>query len=133
MILQRFAIESHIAPNGALFICDDASLGFQIRRVFFIAAEVGAVRGKHAHRRQRQVLMCAAGSILVEAVLPDGSRESVLLSQGYGVEVNPLVWTTQEFCAPDSVLVVICDDTFDESDYIRSFEEFLEVSGRIAR
>lgn len=125
--MKRIEFESYLAPNGTLFVCDNRSAGFEIRRVFFVSAESGSIRGQHAHRHQTQLLACVSGSVLVEAVLPDGTEESVLLEQGFAVVVNPMIWTTQLFRTPNSVLLVLCDDYFDESDYVRTFAEFLDV------
>lgn len=42
-----------------------------------------------------------------------------------------MIWATQRYTEPDSQLLVICDQNFDEVDYIRDFEEFMSLAAKI--
>jgi hypothetical protein len=39
-----------------------------------------------------------------------------------------MVWGEQKFLTDDAVLLVFASNEFDESDYLRDFNEFLELS-----
>jgi dTDP-4-dehydrorhamnose 3,5-epimerase-like enzyme len=72
------------------------------------------------------MLICVHGEINI--ILDDGlNKEEFRLSNpNYAVIVPPGVWRTMEWLKKDSVLLVLASDYYDESDYIRSYEEFTE-------
>ncbi len=58
-------------------------------------------------------------------------REELLLdSPDVGVHLPPMVWGTQYKYTQDAVLLVFASDYYDASDYIRSYENFLEIVKR---
>lgn len=94
---------------------------FEIRRVYYIhGAPAGVLRGGHAHRDLKQLLVCIAGA--VEVVLDDGSgrRSCVLDVPSKGLLVEGLVWRDMRWLEEGSVLMVAASDYYDEADYIRS-------------
>jgi hypothetical protein len=104
------------------------------RRVFFVSDVPGReVRGEHAHRRCRQFLVCAHGSLSV--IVDDGrQRKEVLLeSPAIGLYLPQLVWSVQYRFSPDATLAVLASDPYDPDDYIRDYEEFLEMVGASSR
>lgn len=101
-------------------------LPFPPQRVFFIHKVPNkSVRGEHAHRMCIQVLVAIAGSVHV--VLDDSrQREEYLLqSSSRGLLIPPGIWASQYRYSHDSVLVVFASHDYDESDYIRDYDEFL--------
>src|SRR6185295_19080659 len=88
-------------PNGILAVFEGAAgaatVPFSITRVFTVFANKGAVRGKHAHYRCTQLLVCLSGAILVTCFDGTNTKEVVLESSGEGVLIPPRVWATQEY------------------------------------
>jgi acetyltransferase-like isoleucine patch superfamily enzyme/dTDP-4-dehydrorhamnose 3,5-epimerase-like enzyme len=106
----------------------DKHLPFQAQRMFMIFDVPSKdVRGEHAHREANQFLICARGSCAV--VLDDGSaREQVILnSPTVGLHIPPMVWSVQYKYSEDALLVVLADDIYRPEDYIRDYDEFLQV------
>jgi dTDP-4-dehydrorhamnose 3,5-epimerase-like enzyme len=98
---------------------------FEIKRVYYIVSPVkGLPRGKHAHKKTKQILFCIKGS--VRMVLDDGRRkgEIVLVSPEKGIILDPLVWHEMLDMNEDTVLLVLASEKYDSADYIRSYEEF---------
>ena len=64
----------------------------------------------------------------MEVCCNDGSSTSlyVLDKPNFGLLVLPRVWAEQTYLCDDSVLTVLCDKPYDESDYIRDYQDFLE-------
>ena len=93
---------------------------------FFMVFDVPAdeVRGKHAHHRCRQFLLCPRGSVAV--VVDDGrSREEIVLDRpDIGVFIPPMVWGEQHKYSPDALLLVFASDFYDPDDYIRDYGQF---------
>jgi len=103
-------------------------LPFQPKR-YFIVFDVSSkeVRGEHAHRELHQFLVCVKGSCSV--VVDDGnSRVEVRLEQpNIGLYIPPLVWGIQYRYSPDAILLVLASDVYRAEDYIRDYDEFLNV------
>src|SRR5512132_2038409 len=105
----------------------DAHLPFIPRR-FFLVFDVpaGETRGRHAHHRVTQALVCTSGRVVV--AVDDGQRrdEIMLDSPARALVVPPLVWATQTFAA-GAVLLVLCSESYDGDEYIRSYDEFIDL------
>ena len=104
------------------------SVPFDIKRVYCISgSKEGVSRGFHAHRNLKQVAVCVMGSC--RFVLDNGKqREEVVLDKStIGLLINDLTWREMYDFSPDCVLVVLANEHYDESDYIRDYQEFLKA------
>ena len=86
----------------------------------------GVVRGYHAHKTLQQILVCIHGSCKIR--LDNGKEKKVVpLEKPYeGLYVSNSMWREMFDFSPDAVLMVLASDFYDESDYIRNYDEFLE-------
>jgi dTDP-4-dehydrorhamnose 3,5-epimerase-like enzyme len=101
---------------------------FDVKRVYYIfGTKPGVSRGFHAHRALQQVAVCVTGKCRM--VLDDGhQREEVWLdSPTKGLLIGDLVWREMHDFSPDCVLLVLASEFYNESDYLRSYEEFKKV------
>ncbi|MTJ00725.1 MAG: WxcM-like domain-containing protein [Marinobacter adhaerens] len=104
------------------------SVPFPIKRVYYMfGCGVSVSRGYHAHRALQQVAICVAGSCIIR--LDDGREKAdvILDSPHRGLLIGGMVWREMHEFSPDCVLLVLADQHYDELDYIRSYDEFLEV------
>jgi acetyltransferase-like isoleucine patch superfamily enzyme/dTDP-4-dehydrorhamnose 3,5-epimerase-like enzyme len=118
----------HDLRGNLTFGQHDLHLPFVPRRYFVIFDVPGKeIRGEHAHRKLRQFLVCLRGAVRV--MVDDGKeRDEVVLDRpDLGLYVPPLVWAAQFHYTADAVLLVLASDPYDPADYIRSYEEFLQV------
>jgi acetyltransferase-like isoleucine patch superfamily enzyme/dTDP-4-dehydrorhamnose 3,5-epimerase-like enzyme len=117
-------------PRGSLVVADFLSdLPFVPKRYFLVCdVPQNAVRGEHAHRACHQFLVCVSGFVSVH--IDDGQRRSqVLLNRDdLGLHVPPLVWGTQYRYSPGAVLMVLASHSYDATDYIRDYREFLAIT-----
>jgi dTDP-4-dehydrorhamnose 3,5-epimerase-like enzyme len=107
---------------------------FPIARTFHVYdVPEGVVRGVHAHRTLEQAVFCVAGSM--DITVDDGteSRTIVLDSPRTGLYLPPMVWHRLDGFSPGAVYVVLTSAQFDESDYIRDYDEYLAATGSAAR
>lgn len=103
---------------------------FVIKRVFSIAGvPAGGTRADHAHRRCTQLHVCVTGQVTMRLTDGTGRRQVTLRPDGVGALVPPFVWSSLVFDHADTALIVICDELYDESDYIRNWREFLRLKG----
>ena len=109
-------------------------LPFVPKRYFVIwGVPTTHVRGEHAHRQLHQFLVCLQGSCHV--VLDDGSaREEVVLdSPTTGLHLPPMVWAAQYKYSPNAMLLVVASETYDPSDYVRDYDEYVSLRTREPR
>jgi hypothetical protein len=102
---------------------------FDIKRVYYLYdVPGGSDRGAHAHRRLHQFILAMSGSF--DIVLSDGNSERRfhLNRSYYGLYVCPMMWRTLDNFSSGSVCMVLASEPFDESDYIRSHTEFIQVA-----
>lgn len=100
---------------------------FDIKRVYYIFdTKKGVERGFHAHLNLKQVCIAVKGSCTF--VLDDGKRrEEIRLDRpNKGLFIEGLIWHEMKDFSPDCVLLVIASEHYDESDYIRDYDKFLE-------
>ncbi|AGA79059.1 sugar 3,4-ketoisomerase [Echinicola vietnamensis] len=111
--------------SGKLNYWEQSQLPFEVRRAFWITeVPAGGIRGVHAHKSDNQLTVCLQGSVSVALEDLEGNRyEFMLQSTKEALYLPRLVWSSFTFTA-DSVLLVLSESDFDESDYIRNKEEF---------
>lgn len=103
-------------------------LPFDVKRTFwtFYTPE-SIVRGRHAHFKTEQILIAMAGRIIVNTEMPDGEILTYNLEKpNIGLYVPPHCWHTMQY-SHSSVQLVFASTSYDESDYIRSYDKFKEV------
>lgn len=102
---------------------------FDIKRVYYIFDNVAGVeRGFHAHHNLKQVVICMHGECTF--VLDNGKvREEVVLnSKNKALYIEDFIWREMKNFSPGTVLVVLASEYYDESDYIRNYEDFKRIS-----
>jgi hypothetical protein len=100
---------------------------FAIARLFVLRAPEGAERGKHAHKRCSQFMICSNGA--VDVVLDDGAVKKTfrLDRSNHALLVPPMIWNTVMFRAPHTVVSVLCDRPYEADDYVRDYQQFLRM------
>ena len=102
---------------------------FGVKRVYYVFdTKPGVSRGFHAHHALRQFLVAVSGSCTL--ALDDGnSRDEVLLDNpALGLQIDGLVWREMRDFSPNCVLMVLADAPYDETDYIRDYDEFVAAA-----
>lgn len=105
----------------------EKTVPFEIKRVYYIfATQQGVARGFHAHHNLKQVAVCVTGKCRM--ILDNGKarEEAWLDSPTKGLLIGDLVWREMHDFSEDCVLLVLASEHYDESDYIRNYDEFLE-------
>ena len=104
---------------------------FEIQRVYYIYDTLPEQeRGKHAHRSLEQIIIAIDGSC--QFVLDDGhERQEIWLnSPAKGLYIGPNMWREMRHFSYGCKLMVLASQHYNESEYIRDYEEFLkEVRG----
>ena len=105
------------------------NIPFDIKRAYYLTDTVtGISRGFHAHRQLEQIAICVSGRCRM--LMDDGvSREEVWLdAPDKAIRISRMIWHEMHDFSSDCVLLVLASDHYDESDYIRSYPDFLELT-----
>ncbi|WP_041208324.1 sugar 3,4-ketoisomerase [Aeromonas jandaei] len=100
---------------------------FDISRVYYLYdTKQGVARGFHAHKKLKQLAVCIKGSC--RFVMDDGAnkQEVVLSTPDKGLFIDAMQWHEMYDFSDDCVLMVLANQPYDESDYIRDYNCFLE-------
>lgn len=99
---------------------------FDVKRVFYIyGTQEGVPRGNHSHYKTKQFLVAVNGSCKVTLDNGLGNKETFHLNRpNLGLFQDALIWGTMHDFSSDCVLMVLADKYYDESDYIRDYDEF---------
>ena len=116
-------------PRGNLtFVENSRHVPFEIKRVFFLYdIPTAADRGAHAHKKLEQVIICLSGSF--DVALDNGKeKERIHLNRPWhGLYVPPMVWASEINFDPGSVCLVLASDLYDEAEYYRNYNEFIQA------
>lgn len=112
--------------GGLVAIESNQSIPFEIKRLYYIFNTTNQSRGFHAHIDLKQIAVCAKGSC--RFILDNGhTREEVTLnSPTQGLYIDALTWREMHDFSEDCVLLVLASEHYDESDYIRDYQDFLK-------
>jgi dTDP-4-dehydrorhamnose 3,5-epimerase-like enzyme len=128
VIKQVFQL--HGDERGQLVALEEfKEIPFRIKRVYYVYnTQKGVIRGCHAHKFLQQVLICIHGSCKIR--LDNGQEKRVIfLEKPYeGLYVSNAIWREMFDFSPDAVLLVLASELYDESDYIKNYDEFLDYT-----
>ncbi|MFN9710142.1 MAG: sugar 3,4-ketoisomerase [Bacteroidota bacterium] len=132
-INQPFIIE--FPANGSLelgylTIAEELKfVPFLIKRVFWAYYTPDSiVRGRHAHYETEMVLVAVAGTIIVTTEMPGHEPQVFRLDKpDKGIYLPKLCWHTMQY-SHNSVQLVLASTIYTEKDYIRSYEQFKQLT-----
>ena len=115
--------------RGKLVVIEGGqAIPFEIKRVFYIYdSDRTVVRGQHANRESEFVLINVAGESKVR--ITDGEEEIIveLNRPMTGVYIPKMIWKDMYDFSNDSVLLVLASTHYDGKEYIRNYDEYLEI------
>lgn len=118
----------HGDERGSLIALEALSkeVPFEVKRVYYIfGVNDNSVRGKHAHYKLKQLLICVNGS--VDIMAEDGKDKEIfhLDRANRGLYIEGFIWREMKNFSKDTVLVVLASEHYIEADYVRDYEKFL--------
>jgi dTDP-4-dehydrorhamnose 3,5-epimerase-like enzyme len=122
--LINFPVVEDVRGNLA-FIQNDI-LPFEFKRIYYLFdVPSTSFRGGHSHINQHEILIALSGSF--EVVLDNGlEKNKILLNKpNVGLLINTGIWRELQNFSSGAVCLVLASDVFEESDYIRDYDEFL--------
>jgi len=116
------------AKGNLSFIEGGEHIPFDIKRAYYLYdVPGGSERGSHAHKGLHQFIVAMSGSF--DVVLDDGKKQKRfhLNRSYYGLYVCPMMWRLLDNFSSGAVCMVLASERYNEADYIRDYEEFLDT------
>lgn len=132
MNVKILPLQPHGDERGSLVALEEGkNIPFQVKRVYYMFnTKSGVRRGFHAHKTLKQVAIAVRGSC--RFLLDDGQErvEVMLDNPAQGLVIESFMWREMYDFSEDCVLMVLADQLYDESDYIRDYSQFIEVANK---
>lgn len=131
--IQIIEIPKITAPDGRgnLSVVEKETLPYKIKRVYYLYdVPSNSTRGGHAHKELQQCLIALSGSFIV--VVDDGKeRKEILLNRpDKGLLIPNGIWRELIEFSAGAVCLSLVSAEYDEADYIREYEDFLDYSSK---
>lgn len=103
-------------------------LPFEVKRVYYIYDTLpGVRRGFHAHLNLQQILLCVHGSCKIHLDNGTETAEVLLDKPNEGLYISNDMWREMYDFSDGAVLLVLASEYYDKKDYIRNYEDFIEM------
>jgi len=130
MRIQLIQLNNLADHRGSLISLEaNKNVPFDIKRVYYLFGTKEQIRrGFHAHKNLKQLIVAVHGSC--RFVLDDGKErvELTMNSPAIGLVVESNIWREMYDFSPDCVLMVLASEYYDETDYIRDYDDFLKLT-----
>lgn len=121
--------EIHGDERGSLVAIESyKDIDFEIKRTYYIFdTKEGVVRGKHAHKDLKQILVCVNGAC--DILLDNGVQKEIihLNTANIGIYIHGLVWREMMNFSQGSVLLALVDHEYNVEDYIYDLDEMKKM------
>ncbi len=126
--VKMYEFTPHGDARGELVsIEENKDVPFDIKRCYYMwNTTPGVRRGFHAHKQLEQVLLCVHGSCKIHLDNGTDTAEVLLDKPNVGLYIANDMWREMYDFTEDAVLMVLASTYYDESDYIRDYDAFLQ-------
>ena len=118
--------------RGSLIVAEsNKNVPFKVKRIYYILdAKPDVPRGFHAHKELMQLAFCIKGSC--NMIMDNGvEKQQVRIDKSnIGLMIPPMVWHEMHDFSKDCVMLVLASDYYDEADYIRNYDEFINEANK---
>jgi hypothetical protein len=119
------------ARGNLTFVEEGRHIPFDIKRVYYLYdVPGGASRAAHGHKELHQLMIAMSGSF--DVTLDNGfEKKQFHLNRSYfGLYLPPMTWRDLDNFSSGAVCLVLASDYYNEGDYFRNYDEFLENARR---
>ena len=125
-------LPNKIDPRGSLTVANPEEISFPVSRVFYVyGVPENVERAKHAHRITEQFVIAIRGSFSLDLTDGQNTRTYSMDDPTRGVYVPAMLWDRLYDFSTDAICLVFASTPYDESDYIRDWDSYLEAMKEI--
>ena len=116
---------------GFISLLENDKLPFVPKRIYWTYnIPKNLVRGKHAHKSLEQIIIAVYGVIEFNLETIDGEKYSFTLDNpNVGLFIPKMTWRELNF-QKGAIQVCIAGEAYLEADYVRNYNQFLEMKTR---
>jgi len=132
-LYKSISLSSLTDSRGGLIAIESfKNIPFDIKRVYYLfGTDITESRGYHAHKNLKQLLICVSGSCEVTVDDGEGSEVVLLENPDQALLIEGLIWREMHNFSEGCVLLAIASELYDESDYIRNYDDFVSYSKQV--
>jgi dTDP-4-dehydrorhamnose 3,5-epimerase-like enzyme len=126
-------LPNKVDERGELtFMQGGQHIPFPIERVFYVYhVSDNAVRACHSHRATKQFVISIAGTFMLDLTDGYSTNSYEMNNPKRGIYVPPMIWDRLYNFSQDAVCLVLASTRYDESDYIRDWQIYLNAVGKV--
>ena len=116
------------ARGNLSFVEQENHIPFVIKRTYWLYdVPGGESRGGHAYKENQEFIVALSGSF--DVILDDGEEKKkfTLNRSYYGLYVPKGLWREMNNFSTNSLAMILSSTDYDESDYIRNYDEFFKL------
>jgi hypothetical protein len=117
----------HNEAGNITVVENGENIPFDVKRIYYLYdVPGGEARGGHAHYELEQFIIAASGSF--DVILDDGknTKRVTLNRPNLALHIVPGLWRELDDFSSGSISLVLASHTYDEKDYIRDYNTFLD-------
>ena len=101
---------------------------FKLKRIYYIhnIGNISEIRGPHAHKQTEQCFINIQGKATYHLDNGIVKKKITLDEPNIGIYIGPKIWHYMNEFSKDIILLAVASTYFDENDYIRDYNEFLD-------
>jgi dTDP-4-dehydrorhamnose 3,5-epimerase-like enzyme len=126
--VKRCHLQIHGDENGSLIAIEEYTKVFPypLKRMYYLFnTREGVVRGKHAHKKLKQLIVCVNGECKILLDNSIDKCEIILNSPDEAILIEKPMWREIRDLSKDCIVLVLASDLYDKEDYIYDYEEFI--------
>lgn len=129
MNFKLFDLKNYGDERGALIPIEVGNNSpFEVKRIFYIYdTKPGVARGCHANKNSEFIMIMISGSCKVK--IKDGKTTEIinLNSPKQALYMDKMLWKEMYDFSYNAILLVLSNEHYNENEYIRNYDEFLEL------
>lgn len=128
MEIKKYQFQQHGDHRGQLVALEENhEIPFDVKRVYYIYdTGKGVRRGFHAHKCLKQILIAIKGECKIHLDSGYETAEVILNKPTEGLYISNDIWREMYDFSEDAVLLVLASELYDENDYIRDYQKFIQ-------
>ncbi|MES2654546.1 MAG: FdtA/QdtA family cupin domain-containing protein [Bacteroidota bacterium] len=118
----------HSRQGNITPVQNNTNIPFEVRRIYYLYdIPGGEARGAHGHKELESLIVAVSGSF--DITIDDGfNKKTVQLNRPYlGLNLKPGMWRDISNFSSGAICLVLASLIYDESDYIRDYNKFIEL------
>jgi hypothetical protein len=123
----------HSRQGNITPVQNNFTIPFEVRRIYYLYdIPGGESRGAHGHKNLESLVIAVSGSF--DVTVDDGyNKKTVQLNRPYlGLNLKPGIWRDLSNFSSGAICLVLASDVFEEEDYLRNYNDFLDFKKNTA-